>query len=154
MCHYIYVMTYIAQWVLNVLNYTDISSGSVVFSHSVVSDSVTPWTVAHQAPLSMGILQARVLEWVVMPSSSQPKGRTQVSCIAGRFFTDWVTRETHKWCQKGWVATDPLVHMLASLPRMQNPLSVSFLRVIFVVNYLEDWGNMFYWTKSRLASIC
>ena len=24
----------------------------------------TPWTVAHQAPLSMVILQARTLEWV------------------------------------------------------------------------------------------
>ena len=46
-------------------------------SHSVVSDSVTPWTVAHQAPLSMRILQARKLEWVGMPSSrgsSQPRG--------------------------------------------------------------------------------
>ena len=30
---------------------------------------VTPWTVALQAPLSMGILQARILEGVVMPSS-------------------------------------------------------------------------------------
>ena len=30
---------------------------------------VTLWTVAHQAPLSMGILQARILEWVVMPLS-------------------------------------------------------------------------------------
>ena len=30
---------------------------------------VTPWTVAHQAPLSMGILQVRILEWVAMPSS-------------------------------------------------------------------------------------
>ena len=42
------------------------------------------------APLSMGILQARVLEWVSMPSSresAQPRDRTQVSCIAGRFFT-------------------------------------------------------------------
>ena len=26
----------------------------------------TPWTVAYQAPLSMGILQARVLEWVAI----------------------------------------------------------------------------------------
>ena len=26
-----------------------------------------PWTVARQAPLSMGILQARILEWVAMP---------------------------------------------------------------------------------------
>ena len=25
-----------------------------------------PWTVAHQAPLSMGILQARILEWVAL----------------------------------------------------------------------------------------
>ena len=30
---------------------------------------VTAWTIAHQAPLSMGILQARILEWVAMPSS-------------------------------------------------------------------------------------
>ena len=39
------------------------------------------WIVAHQAPLSMGILQARILEWVAMPSSkasSQPKDQTQV----------------------------------------------------------------------------
>jgi len=28
----------------------------------------TLWTVALQAPLSMGILQARILEWVAMPS--------------------------------------------------------------------------------------
>ena len=34
-----------------------------------MSYSVTPWTVAHQAPLSMGNLQARILEWVTMPSS-------------------------------------------------------------------------------------
>ena len=33
---------------------------------SVVWLSVTPWTVAHQAPLSVGTLQARILEWVAM----------------------------------------------------------------------------------------
>ena len=36
------------------------------------------------------ILQARILEWVAMPSSrgsSQPREGTQVSCIAGGFFT-------------------------------------------------------------------
>ena len=51
---------------------------------------VTPWSVAHQAPLSMGILQARILVWVAMPScrgSSQPSDQTQVSHIAGGFFT-------------------------------------------------------------------
>ena len=30
---------------------------------------VTQWTVAHQAPLSRGILQARILEWAAMQSS-------------------------------------------------------------------------------------
>ena len=30
---------------------------------------MTPWTVAHQAPPSMGILQARVLEWVAISFS-------------------------------------------------------------------------------------
>ena len=37
-----------------------------------------------------GILQARILEWVALPfskESSQARDRTQVSCIAGRFFT-------------------------------------------------------------------
>ena len=31
-------------------------------------DSATPWTAARQAPLSLGILQARILEWVAMLS--------------------------------------------------------------------------------------
>jgi len=38
----------------------------------------------------MGILQARILEWVAMPSSresSHPRDQTQVSHIAGEFFT-------------------------------------------------------------------
>ena len=54
-----------------------------VLSRSVL---LTLWTATHQAPLSMGILQARILEWVAMPSSSQPRDQTQVSHIAGRFF--------------------------------------------------------------------
>ena len=36
-----------------------------------------------------GIIQARILEWVPMPSSrgsSQSRDQTQVSCIAGGFF--------------------------------------------------------------------
>ena len=36
---------------------------------SCVRLCVTLWTVARQAPLSMGILQARTLEWVAMPLS-------------------------------------------------------------------------------------
>ena len=45
-----------------------------------------------------GILQARILERVAIPSSrgsSQPRDRTQVYHIAGGFFTSWATREAH-----------------------------------------------------------
>ena len=43
-----------------------------------------------------GILQATILEWVAFPFSRrsfQPRDRTQVSLIAGSFFTSWATRE-------------------------------------------------------------
>ena len=45
-----------------------------------------------------GILQARMLEWIAISFSSgfsQPRDWTKVSCIAGRFFTGWATREAH-----------------------------------------------------------
>ena len=63
----------------------------------------TPWTVACQSPLSMGILKGRILEWVAMPSSrgySQPRDQTQVSCITGGFFTIWAI----KGAQEYWSA--------------------------------------------------
>ena len=59
---------------------------------------MTPWTVARQAPLPMGILQARLLELIAMPpsrGSSQPRDQTLVSGIAGRFFAIRATREAH-----------------------------------------------------------
>ena len=43
-----------------------------------------------------GILQVRILEWVAFPfsgGSSQSRDQTHVSHIAGRFFTNWATRE-------------------------------------------------------------
>ena len=42
------------------------------------------------------IFQARILEWVAISfsrGSSQPRDQTQVSCSAGRSFTDGATRE-------------------------------------------------------------
>ena len=44
-----------------------------------------------------GILQARILEWVAVlfsKGSSQPRDQTQISHMAGRFFTSSPTRET------------------------------------------------------------
>ena len=43
-----------------------------------------------------GILQARILEWVAIHFSrwsSQSRDQTHISCIAGRSFTIWATRE-------------------------------------------------------------
>ena len=59
-------------------------------NRSVVSNSATPWTAAHQAPLSVGFFQARVLEWVAISysrGSSWPRDGTCISCLAGGFFT-------------------------------------------------------------------
>ena len=47
-------------------------------------DCRTPSSSVH------GILQARILEWVAIPfsrGSFQPRDQTQVSYVAGRFFT-------------------------------------------------------------------
>ena len=60
----------------------------------------TLWTVACQVPLSMGIIQTRILEWVAMPSSrgsSQSRDQIHISCIAGRLFTNWATREAQEY---------------------------------------------------------
>ena len=76
--------------------------------HSVRLSAI-PWTVAHQAPLSMGILQARILECIAMPSSkvsSRPRDQT-VSLIslalAGGFFTVRATKSHSQPSSKGWV---------------------------------------------------
>ena len=45
-----------------------------------------------------GVLQVRILEQVAFPfsrGSSHPRDQTQVSHIAGGFFTIWATREAH-----------------------------------------------------------
>ena len=54
------------------------------------------------------ILQVRILEWVAIPfsrGSSLPKDQTQVSWIAGGFFTIWASRkaprETIQLCKSG-----------------------------------------------------
>ena len=70
-----------------------------------------------------GILQARILEWVAIPSSrgsSQPRDRTQVSHITGRFFTSWATG---KW----WNS-----HSNPDQGQRQRGWSLTLTRILFV----------------------
>ena len=65
----------------------------VCISHSVMSDSLQPHGLYSPPGSSVhGILQARILEWVVIPffrGSSCPKNWTRVSFIAGKFVIVW-----------------------------------------------------------------
>ena len=59
----------------------------------------TPWTVAYQVSSLHGTLQARVLEWIAISfsrGSSPPRDQTWVSCIPGRRFNLWATRQAQK----------------------------------------------------------
>ena len=80
---------------------------------------------------SHGILQARTLEWKAFPfsrGSSQSRNQTQVSCIAGRFFTSWATRKSKN---TGVDSLFPLQQK--SQPR--NRTGVSFLAGGFFTNW-------------------
>ena len=64
------------------------ASGSQMLSR--VLFFTIPWTVACQAPLSLGVLQARILQWVAISfsrGSCPPRNRTWVSCIGRQVFT-------------------------------------------------------------------
>ena len=49
---------------------------------------VTPWTIARQALLSMGILQGRILEWVAISFSWGSSGPR-----------DWISNPSHQHCR-------------------------------------------------------
>ena len=51
-------------------------------SLSRVRFSVTPWTAAYQAPLSMGFFQARVLEWGAIAFSEECSNYCTIALIS------------------------------------------------------------------------
>ena len=80
-----------------------------------------------------GILQARILEWVVMPfsrGSSWPRDRTGVSSIAGRFFTG----DKHRQCIR------KLRHYLADKGLYSKSHGFSNNHVwLWKLDHKEDW---------------
>ena len=102
-----------------------------VLSHfSCVWLFVTPWIAEYQAV----VLQAKILEWVAMPSSrgsSQPRDQTHISmspALAGRFFTSSATWEalissvqllSHVWLfVTPWTAGNQASQSLLKLPEL------------------------------------
>ena len=82
-----------------------------------------------------GILQARILEWVAIPfptGSSWPRDQIWVSCIAGRFFTVWTTREILKLV----INTIPHIIISIELARwlLVGPLILKNYICIFLAN--------------------
>ena len=64
-----------------------------------------------------GILQKRILEWVAISfsrGSSWPRNWIQVSCIAGRFFTDWAMRKAHMWKYQETKETDVMTEIMVA----------------------------------------
>ena len=56
-----------------------------------------------------GILQARIPEWISIPfsrDSSWPGDGAQVSCVVGRVFTIWATREAHTGAERPLIQYD------------------------------------------------
>ena len=76
-----------------------------------------------------GILQARILEWVYMSSrgSPWPRDQTLESCIAGRFFTIWATRDASGYKKDYDTA---LEFAFQPSPILYVSFTANFLRVI------------------------
>ena len=95
---------------------------------------VTPWTIAHQAPLSREwISQARILEWVTMAysrGSSWPRDKTHVSCVPcmGR----WVLYHCAIWealfTSEGYWKPTLQPHQGPSLPLLSQNVLTATLR--------------------------
>ena len=102
-----------------------------------------------------GILQTGVLEWASTPfprGSSPPRDRTQVSCIAGAFFTSWTTREAptsrvhatnathHSWFNLEHMPRScqpfPLCSYFPSLPPIRHCVGRSH----YAQTTLKGWG--------------
>ena len=93
-----------------------------------------------------GILQARILEWIAMPSSRgspQPRDQIQVSHIAYGFFIIWATRKAQEYWS-GWPIPSPvdLPHPGIQPGSPGFPYNISHIHflgeslILFPINYL------------------
>ena len=88
-------LSILLSWTIIPINHDYLGA---VLSHSVITDSCNSMDCSLPGSPVHEISQARILEWIAISfsrGSSKPRDRTQFSCIAGRLFTNWATREAH-----------------------------------------------------------
>ena len=104
------------------------------------------------------IFQARILEWVAMSFSrgfSQPRDWTRVSCIAGRFFSNWATREVYtvevtnrfkgfglidKVCEELWMVVHDIVEE-AEIKTISKKKKCKKAKWLIIGNYGKHLGK-------------
>ena len=117
----------------------------VVYWQSHVRLFATPWTVALQAPLSMGFPRQKILEWFPSPEYLPDPGIESMSLVspalAGGFFT---TGSPGKH-------TDEICEVAQSCPTLCDPMDYSLpgssLHGILQARVLE-WGAISFFRES------
>ena len=126
----------------------------------------TPWTVARQAPLCMGFFRQEycVGSHALLQGSSRPRDQTQVSHIAGRFFTIWATREWHQWqtlsSPKSWCISNRNSALyfnirLYDLGRLQITWNtmISYINKLKAQASLENASVLKCWVRERAGFV-
>ena len=95
---------------------------------SVMSDSLDPMDCSPPVSSVHRILQARILEWVAMPSSrgsSPPRDQTSISCTAGEFFNHWATWEAQKEVMANKFSSVQFSSVAQLCPTLCDPMNCS-----------------------------
>ena len=124
----------------------------------------TPWTATRQVPLYMGFSRQEYWSGLPCPSqrgSSQPRDQTQVSCIAGRFFTTWATPKKqlcyfkntmthwwglHFWQLQPWAIMNPQKIALTKLIYFTLVFSECNIKIrtlqFFLMDFICSWPDI------------
>ena len=89
-----------------------------------------------------GILQGRMLEWIVIPfyrGTSQPRDRTLVFCLTGRFFTVCTTGKLMQRNTESWTESRIRLFHFFLIPSPLHPLA-EFIIVTRCQLSVESWN--------------
>ena len=97
-----------------------------------------------------GILQARILEWVAISffrGSPLSRDWTQVSCIAGRHFNLWATREVHLLFKD----SNDSIGIFCLQTNFKDNIVMKWIRQESSTGYVRSWGGWVVTDEIHLA---